>query len=71
MIIREIQPIEIDLEKYKKRTALEDDVSETITEDTIITTNGQPVIMYCKLNENLDALRWAVQTIKYETRASC
>jgi hypothetical protein len=67
MIIREIQPREIDLEKYKKRTALEDDVSETITEDTIITTNGIPVILYCKMKENLDALRWAVQTIKYET----
>jgi hypothetical protein len=67
MIIREIQPIDIDLEKYKKRTALEDDVDETITEDTIITTNGIPVILYCKMKENLDALRWAVQTIKYET----
>lgn len=66
MIIREIQPTEIDLEKYKKRSALETDVDELITEDTIITTNGEPVIMYCKLKENLDALRWAVQTIKYE-----
>ena len=67
MIIREIQPVNIDLEKYKKRGALETDVEELITEDTIITTNGEPVIMYCKLQENLDALRWAVQNIKYET----
>lgn len=67
MKILEIQPREIDLEMYKKRSALEDDVENLITEDTIITTNGEPVIMYCKLQENLDALRWAVKSIRYET----
>jgi len=66
MRIIEIQPKEIDLEKYKKRSALETDVETLITEDTIITTNGEPVIMYCKLTENLDALRWAVKNIRYE-----
>ena len=66
MRIIEIQPKEIDLGEYKKRSALETDVENLITEDTIITTNGIPVILYCKLQENLDALRWAVKNIKYE-----
>lgn len=66
MIIREIQPVDIDLEKYKRRGALETDVDELIKENTIITTNGEPVIMYCKMTDDLAALRWAVKTIKYE-----
>ena len=50
----EIQPREIDIDLFKKRTALDSDAENLITEDTIITTNGQPVIMYCKLKENLN-----------------
>jgi len=65
MKIIEIKPKEIDIELYKKRTALESDAKNIITEDTIITTNGQPVILYCRLKENLDNLRWAVQNINY------
>lgn len=65
MKIIEIQPKEIDIDLYKKRTALEEDAENIITDDTIITTNGQPVIMYCKVKENIDAIRWAVQNIKY------
>lgn len=66
MKIIEIQPKEIDLLEYKKRSALETDAEILITEDTIITTNGVPVILYCKLKDNLNALRWAVKNIEYE-----
>lgn len=65
MRIIEIQPREIDIDLFKKRTALDTDAENLITEDTIITTNGEPVIMYCKLKENLNNLRWAVNNIKY------
>lgn len=65
MKILEIKPKNINIDLFKKRTALEEDAENIITEDTIITTNGQPVIMYCKIKENLDAMRWAVQNIKY------
>lgn len=65
MKIIEIKPKEIDIELYKKRTALEKDADNIINEDTIITTNGQPVILYCKLKENLENLRWAVKNLKY------
>lgn len=65
MKILEIKPKNINIDLFKKRTALEEDAENIITEDTIITTNGQPVIMYCKVKENLDAMRWAVQNIKY------
>lgn len=67
MQIIEIKPKEIDIALFKKRSALEKDAKNIITEDTIITTDGQPVIMYCKLKENLNNLRWAVQNIKYST----
>lgn len=66
MNIIEIQPTEIDIAKYKKRGALDSDAEHLIREDTIITTNGQPVIMYCSLKENLDPLRWAVNSISYD-----
>lgn len=65
MNIIEIKPKNINIDLFKKRTALEEDAENIITDDTIITTNGVPVIMYCKLKENLEPLRWAVQNIKY------
>ena len=65
MKIIEIQPKEIDIDKFKKRTALDSDAEILITEDVIITTNGIPVIMYCKLSEDLDPLRWSVNSIPY------
>lgn len=65
MKIIEIQPKEIDIVKFKKRTALDIDAEKLINEDVIITTNGIPVIMYCKLNDDLNPLRWAVSSIPY------
>ena len=65
MRIIEIQPKEIDISKYKKRTALDSDAEHLINEDTIITTNGMPVLMYCKLKEDLNDLRWAISNIPY------
>jgi hypothetical protein len=65
MQVIEIQPKEIDIASFKKRTALDSDAEHLIKEDTVITTNGVPVIMYCKIKENLDALRWSVCSIPY------
>lgn len=67
MQILEITPKDIDISLYKKRTALDEDAEHLITEDTLITTNGIPVLLYCKLTEPTDALKWAVQTIKYSS----
>lgn len=67
MKILEIQPKEIDISLYKKRTALDEDAEHLITEDTLITTNGIPVLLYCKLTQPTEALRWAVQTVKYSS----
>lgn len=63
---REITPLKIDRNDYKKRTALLSDVSEFITEDTLITQDGVPVLLYLTLKEDTSALRWAVKNQKYQ-----
>lgn len=63
----DIDPIEIDLDKYKKRTAKKSDVSRLIKEDCIIYCDGQPTVLYKKLKTDTSALRWAVKNIKYST----
>lgn len=65
MKVIEIVPKELDLTLFKKRTALESDADEVIDYDCLITSNGVPKILYIKLNNNTDPLRWAVRTIKY------
>lgn len=61
----DIEPIEIDLDKYKKRTAKRSDVSRLIKEDCIIYCNNEPTVLYKKLKTDTSALRWAVKNIKY------
>jgi hypothetical protein len=58
---------DIDIDKYKKRTALRSDVSTLIKEDVIIYVDNQPVLLYKKLEEDTSALRWAVKNIQYAT----
>lgn len=58
---------EIDIDKFKKRTALRSDVSTLIKEDVIIYVDNQPVLFYKKLEEDTSALRWAVKNIQYAT----
>ena len=58
---------EIDVAKFKKRTAKRSDVSQVIKEDVIIYCDNEPVILYKKLNTDTSALRWAVKNIGYST----
>lgn len=56
----------IDRNDYKKRTALLTDVNEFVTEDTLITIDGQPALLYLNLKDDTSALRWAVKNQKYQ-----
>lgn len=67
MLRIEIQPKEIEFSSFKKRTALETDCTRIIDFDCLITSQGIPKILYCKMDANTSHLRWAVQTIKYES----
>jgi len=58
---------EIDIAKFKKRTALRSDVSTVIKEDVIIYCDGQPIILYKKLQTDTSALRWSVKNVDYAT----
>lgn len=60
--------LDIDVEKFKKRSAFIEDVETIIKEDTIIYVAGQPVILYASLNHlDTSGLRWAVKNQKYGT----
>ena len=61
----EIHKREINLKNYKRRSALEEDCTTLIDEDCIITSNGEPIIYYSKTKIDTSALRWAVNTVKY------
>lgn len=57
---------EIDFNDYIKRTALSTDASTLIKDDVIIYHNGQPVLLYVKLDgDKTKHLRWAVKNIDY------
>lgn len=58
---------EIDIAKYKKRTALRSDVNTLIKEDVIIYVDNEPVVLYKKLDEDTSGLRWAVKNTNYIT----
>ena len=61
----DLEFIEIDTAKFKKRTALLSDVKNMIKEDVIIYVNNEPVLLYKNIKENTDDLRWAVKNIDY------
>jgi hypothetical protein len=66
----EVSKRQLDLKQYKKREALEDDVSHLVNYDCMITEGGIPKILYLKLPEAVDtqSLRWAVMNVKYGTQ---
>jgi len=61
----DLQFKEIDIAKFKKRTALLSDVKNMIKDDVIIYVDNQPVLLYKNIKENTDDLRWAVKNIDY------
>lgn len=63
----EIQRKEIDFKEYIKRSAKEEDYKTLVTEDCLITENGEPKILYIKLDKNKTKyLRQACKNIRYE-----
>lgn len=65
--VLEINPVELNLSEYKKRSAKESDANILIDYDCLITENGSPKILYKKIEADTDPLRWAVKNIKYST----
>lgn len=64
---------EVDFAQYVRRSALESDYSTLITEDTLVTENGVPRILYAKLDPELTKyIRQACKNIRYDvsTRTS-
>lgn len=57
----------LDFSEYVKRSALESDFQNLIKEDCLVMEDGQPKILYCKIDDNLTSgIRNAVKSIKYE-----
>ena len=61
----DLQFKDIDVSKYRKRTALMSDVNTMINEDVIIYVDDQPVLFYKNLKEDTSHLRWAVKNVDY------
>ncbi len=58
--------IKVDLKDYKKRSALITDANNFISDDVIIyDKEGNPQVLYMKLNVDTSNLRWAVKSQKY------
>ncbi len=67
MKILEIKPKTVEFKQFKMRSAVEEDCSQLIDYDCIITVDGKPKILYCKIpNDSTKNIRWAVKTIDYE-----
>ena len=66
MKILEIQPKKVYFKTYKMRSATEDDCSQLVDYDCLVTVNGSPRILYCKEEASTANLRWEVKTIEYE-----
>jgi len=63
----EAQRKEVDYKDFIKRSAKETDYSTLITDDVLITENGNPKILYAKLsNELTKYIRQAVKNIRYD-----
>lgn len=64
----EINRKEVDYREYIKRSAKETDYDTLITGDTLVLENGEPKILYFKLDpEKTKYVRQAVKNIKYQT----
>ena len=62
-----VEKLEIDLQQYAKRSALETDYTKLIREDTVVCTDGKPVILYQKLDWDFEPIRAVVRGIEYQT----
>lgn len=62
----------IDVKEYVKRSAQAEDIKRLISEDTLISVGGKPVILYKKLDWDFEPLRKCLLEIKYDisTRSS-
>ena len=49
----------------KMRAASDEDIQLMISEDTIVTVNGKPVVVYLRMSEDLEGVRAAFQRIRY------
>ncbi len=65
MKVLEITPKQVDFKKYKMRSAFEEDCSQLVNCDCLVTVDGIPRILYCKIDTDTSGLRWAVKTIDY------
>ena len=65
MRVIEVNTDKFDLSKFKKRTALEQDATQFIDFDCLITQGGKPIILYKKLTIDTAHLRKAIREIKY------
>lgn len=65
MKIIDINQKTLDLKQFKMRSALEDDCSTLVDYDCLVTQNGCPRILYCKIDALTVALRWAVRNLKF------
>jgi hypothetical protein len=67
MQVIDIKKTDLDLKQFVKRSALQSDFQKLITEDTLVTENHVPKILYKKIDGNLtNDVRQAVMTLKYE-----
>lgn len=66
MKILEVAAKPVDLKEFKMRSALESDCSRLVDYDCLVTANGSPRILYCRVGADTSNLRWAVKTIQYE-----
>ena len=62
-----LERLPIDKKDYKKRTALLSDVTNFITDDTIVYLDGVPALLYLTLQDDTSGLRWAVKSQKYQS----
>lgn len=66
MDILDIQPRELNLKSFKNRKALPEDATVTIVNDTLVRTDGKPVILYKNLSNFISPeLRRAIRSIKF------
>lgn len=66
MKILEIKSHPVVTKDFKMRSAAEADCPNLIDYDCLITVDGKPKILYCKINADTAHLRWAVKTIEYQ-----
>ncbi len=65
MRILEVAAKPVVTKDYKMRSAVEADCSQLVDYDCLVTVDGLPKILYCKINADTKALRWAVKNIEY------